>query len=51
MTWLLLDVNPHGLWTLERDDSPWYRSMQIYRQPQYREWLPALGRVKADLWR
>ncbi|CAB3705280.1 tetratricopeptide repeat protein [Paraburkholderia rhynchosiae] len=48
-TWLLLDVNPHWLWMLERDDSPWYPSMQIYRQAQYREWLPVLGRVKADL--
>ena len=23
-TWVLLDVNPHWVWLLDRPDSPWY---------------------------
>jgi hypothetical protein len=48
-TWLLLDVNPHWVWMLERDDSPWYPSIRIYRQQRYGDWLPVLEQVKAEL--
>lgn len=48
-TWLLLDVNPHWIWMLERRDSPWYPSLTLYRQQQYRDWSPVLQRVRADL--
>ncbi|HXZ10494.1 MAG TPA: hypothetical protein VEI25_20780, partial [Paraburkholderia sp.] len=48
-TWLLLDVNPHWVWMLERSDSLWYPSLTLYRQQQYRGWSPVLQRVRADL--
>jgi len=48
-TWLLLDVNPHWVWLTERDDSPWYPTMRLYRQIRYREWRPVMARVQADL--
>jgi tetratricopeptide (TPR) repeat protein len=48
-TWLLLDVNPHWVWLMERSDSPWYPTLTLYRQNQYREWAPVIARVKADL--
>jgi tetratricopeptide (TPR) repeat protein len=48
-TWLLLDVNPHWVWMIERSDSPWYPSVRIYRQRQYRDWHPVLEQVRADL--
>jgi ADP-heptose:LPS heptosyltransferase len=48
-TWLLLDVNPHWVWLTERDDSPWYPTMRLYRQTRYREWGPVMARVRADL--
>lgn len=48
-TWLLLDVNPHWVWMLERPDSPWYPSLTLYRQQQYRDWSTVLQRVRADL--
>jgi tetratricopeptide (TPR) repeat protein len=48
-TWLLLDVNPHWVWLLERTDSPWYPALTLYRQRQYANWSPVLQRVRADL--
>jgi ADP-heptose:LPS heptosyltransferase len=48
-TWVLLDVNPHWVWLLERTDSPWYPSATLYRQPQFGEWEPVLANVTRDL--
>ena len=48
-TWVLLDVNPHWVWMLERDESPWYPAARLYRQQRYREWGPVLERVRDDL--
>ncbi|HKU00411.1 MAG TPA: hypothetical protein VJS30_28325 [Paraburkholderia sp.] len=48
-TWVLLDVNPHWVWELERRDSPWYPHTTLYRQKQFREWAPVLDEVSADL--
>ena len=48
-TWVLLDVNPHWVWELERRDSPWYPHTTLYRQKQFREWEPVLAEVSADL--
>ncbi|RKE25576.1 Flp pilus assembly protein TadD [Paraburkholderia sp. BL23I1N1] len=48
-TWVLLDVNPHWVWLLDRLDSPWYPSAALYRQPQFGQWDPALKAVAHDL--
>jgi tetratricopeptide (TPR) repeat protein len=48
-TWLLLDVNPHWTWLLERSDSPWYPSVALYRQRQYQDWSEPLRKVGVDL--
>jgi tetratricopeptide (TPR) repeat protein len=48
-TWVLLDVNPHWVWLLERSDSPWYPSARLYRQPRFGEWEPALQAMAHDL--
>jgi Flp pilus assembly protein TadD len=48
-TWVLLDVNPHWVWLLDRRDSPWYPSATLYRQPQFGQWEPALEAVARDL--
>jgi len=50
-TWVLLDVNPHWVWLLEREDSPWYPSVRLYRQTIYRDWDSVLEKVSADLQR
>ena len=48
-TWVLLDVNPHWTWLLERRDSPWYPSATLYRQRQFSDWTPVLEDVTRDL--
>jgi tetratricopeptide (TPR) repeat protein len=48
-TWVLLDVNPHWVWLLDRADSPWYPSATLYRQPQFGQWEPVLEAVTRDL--
>ncbi|MCA8303464.1 hypothetical protein [Burkholderia seminalis] len=48
-TWVLLDVNPHWPWMLERTDSPWYPSATLYRQPAFDAWQPVMEAVSRDL--
>jgi tetratricopeptide (TPR) repeat protein len=48
-TWLLLPFIPDWRWLLDRDDSPWYASMRLYRQRVDRSWEPVLKRVASDL--
>jgi len=46
---VLLDVNPHWVWQLERRDSPWYPNTRLYRQKTFRQWEPVLEEMRADL--
>ena len=48
-TFLMLPYNPDWRWLLERTDSPWYPTMQLYRQAQLGNWQSALEKVNADL--
>jgi tetratricopeptide (TPR) repeat protein len=48
-TFLLLPYNPDWRWLLERTDSPWYPTMQLYRQAQLGSWQNALDSVGANL--
>ncbi|MBY4715638.1 tetratricopeptide repeat protein [Burkholderia cepacia] len=48
-TWVLLDVNPHWPWLLERTDSPWYPTATLYRQPAFGAWEPVMEAVSRDL--
>lgn len=48
-TWVLLPFMPDWRWLLDREDSPWYRSLKLYRQPRYGDWEPVLRRVAMEL--
>ncbi len=48
-TLLLLPFQPDFRWLLERDDSPWYPSLRLYRQPVYGDWESVIRKVVADL--
>lgn len=50
-TWVLLDVNPHWPWLLDRTDSPWYPGATLYRQRDFAQWEPVLEAVTRDLTR
>jgi len=47
--WLLLPFNSDWRWLLERDDSPWYPSVRLFRQENSDDWEGVLAKVKAAL--
>ncbi len=49
LTWILLPFIPDWRWLLERDDSPWYRSVKLYRQAENRQWAQVLEGLARDL--
>ena len=48
-TWILLPYSPDWRWLLNRNDSPWYESMKLYRQDETREWPLVLRRMRSDM--
>jgi hypothetical protein len=48
-TWVLLSCMSDWHWLLDRDDSPWYPSVKLYRQDGERDWRCVFERVKADI--
>ncbi len=44
--WVLLSHVPDWRWMLDRNDTPWYPSMTLVRQPQRGDWDGALRHVK-----
>jgi Flp pilus assembly protein TadD len=47
--WLLNRFESEWRWMLEREDSPWYPTMRIFRQPTYDDWESVLDRAAAEL--
>jgi len=43
--WTLLPWAPDWRWQLEREDSPWYPSMRLFRQPRPGDWETVVQRV------
>jgi tetratricopeptide (TPR) repeat protein len=48
-TWILLPYIPDWRWLLDTKDSPWYNSVQLYRQNENRDWNSVLEKVASDL--
>ncbi len=48
-TSIVLPYAPDWRWLLDREDSPWYPSMRLYRQSKAYEWDDVIRRVAADL--
>jgi tetratricopeptide (TPR) repeat protein len=44
-TWLLLPKAPDWRWLLDREDSPWYPSMRLFRQAKLGDWEAVIVRV------
>jgi hypothetical protein len=47
--WLLLKLSPDWRWLLDREDSPWYPTAKLYRQPRFGDWESVVARVHNDL--
>jgi hypothetical protein len=48
-TWLLLPHEADWRWMHERDDTPWYPTMRLMRQPSAGNWAAVLNRVERNL--
>ena len=48
-TWTLLHTEPDWRWMIDRDDSPWYPTMRLFRQRQPGDWAEVMERVAARL--
>ena len=47
--WVLLPFMPDWRWLLDRDDSPWYPGVRLFRQDESRAWESVIARVNAAL--
>ena len=48
-TWVLLPYGPDWRWMLDRKESPWYPTMELWRQPKTNDWVSVFERVQARL--
>ncbi len=48
-TWVMLPTTPDWRWMLEREDSPWYPTVRLFRQKKAGDWAGVVQRVAAEL--
>jgi Tfp pilus assembly protein PilF len=48
-TWLALPHVPDWRWLMDRDDSPWYPTMRLFRQTEFENWTPVFQRMASLL--
>ncbi len=48
-TWVMLPYIPDFRWLWDREDSPWYPSMRLFRQPAPGDWSPVIYNVSSAL--
>jgi len=49
--WLLNRLESEWRWQLDREDSPWYPTMRIFRQSALNDWDSVVERVARELGR
>jgi ADP-heptose:LPS heptosyltransferase len=48
-TWVVLKHRPDWRWMLDREDSPWYPSMRLFRQRTPNAWDEVFARIGQEL--
>ena len=48
-TWTLINFNPDFRWQLHRSDTPWYRSMRLFRQDASLSWDSVFDAIRTTL--
>ncbi|MCE9632701.1 MAG: tetratricopeptide repeat protein [Methylophilales bacterium] len=47
--WILLPYSPDWRWMVEREDSPWYPTARLFRQPAIGDWGGVIEKVSQEL--
>lgn len=47
--WVMLPFMPDWRWLLGRNDTPWYPTMRLFRQPAPEQWAPVLQSITTAL--
>jgi Glycosyltransferase family 9 (heptosyltransferase) len=47
--WILIPFAPDWRWLLEREDSPWYPTARLFRQPKIGDWDSVIDKVRQAL--
>jgi tetratricopeptide (TPR) repeat protein len=47
--WVLVQFSPDWRWLLDRDNTPWYPNMRLFRQSRPREWTDVIDRIARQL--
>jgi hypothetical protein len=47
--WLALSAAPDWRWMIDRDDTPWYPTMRLFRQTRLGDWTDVFERMAAEL--
>jgi len=47
--WVLLPFAPDWRWLLDREDSPWYPTARLFRQPRLGDWDSVIEQVRREL--
>jgi tetratricopeptide (TPR) repeat protein len=47
--WILLPCSPDWRWMLTREDSPWYPTARLFRQPAIGDWQSVIERLRQEL--
>ena len=47
--WVMLPFVPDWRWLLEREDSPWYPSLRLFRQRKEGDWVEMIERMAGEL--
>jgi tetratricopeptide (TPR) repeat protein len=47
--WVLSRFDGCWRWLLDRDDSPWYPTLRLFRQQSFGDWAPVVASVRAAL--
>jgi Flp pilus assembly protein TadD len=47
--WILLPHFPDWRWMLDREDSPWYPTARLFRQPAVGDWKTPIDRIAQEL--
>lgn len=47
--WTMVPFSPDWRWLLQRDDTPWYPTMRLFRQPREKDWGGVMTRVATAL--